>query len=53
MRLVVTHSAVAVILAVAILVPWIPWQKRFSLRTLLIATTLVAVALGLIAYAKK
>jgi hypothetical protein len=26
--------------------PWLPW--RFSLRTLLIATALVAVALGLI-----
>jgi hypothetical protein len=27
--------------------PWLPWQNRFSLRTLLIATTLVAVVLGL------
>jgi hypothetical protein len=27
-------------------VPWIRWSKRFGLRTLLIATTLVAVALG-------
>jgi hypothetical protein len=26
---------------------WIPWSARFSLRTLLIATTLVAVVLGL------
>ena len=26
----------------------VPWIRRFSLRTLLIATTLVAVALGLI-----
>ena len=32
-------------------VPWLPW--RFSLRTLLIATTLVAVALGLIVYAVR
>ena len=31
--------------------PWIRW--RFSLRTLLIATTLVAVVLGLIVYAVK
>ena len=30
--------------------PWIPWQTRFSLRTLLIATTLVAVVLGLIVW---
>ena len=28
---------------------WVPWRRRFSLRTLLIATTLVAVALGIIA----
>jgi hypothetical protein len=27
---------------------WVPWSRRFSLRTLLIATTLVAVVLGLI-----
>jgi hypothetical protein len=31
--------------------PWIRW--RFSLRTLLIATTLVAVVLGLIIYASR
>ena len=31
-------------------IPWLPWwSNRFSLRTLLIATTLVAVVLGLIA----
>jgi hypothetical protein len=28
--------------------PWLRWPQRFSLRTLLIATTLVAVVLGLI-----
>jgi hypothetical protein len=31
--------------------PWIPWSNRFSLRTLLIAMTLVAAVLGLIVYA--
>jgi hypothetical protein len=31
--------------------PWLPW--RFSLRTLLIATTLVAILLGLIVYYPK
>jgi hypothetical protein len=31
-------------------VPWLPWSKRFSLRTLLIATTLVAVVLGLVVW---
>jgi len=30
--------------------PWIAWPRRFSLRTLLIATTLVAVGLGLAVY---
>jgi hypothetical protein len=31
--------------------PWLRWQKRFSLRTLLIATTVVAALLGAIVYA--
>jgi hypothetical protein len=26
--------------------PWIHWTKRFRLRTMLIATTLIALALG-------
>ena len=33
--------------------PWIPIPRRFSLRTLLIAMTLVAVVLGQIAWAAK
>jgi hypothetical protein len=33
--------------------PWIKWSRRFSLRTLLIATTLFAVVLGLIVYATR
>jgi hypothetical protein len=33
--------------------PWLRWSKHFSLRTLLIATTLVAVVLGLICYAVR
>jgi hypothetical protein len=33
--------------------PWIPWSKRFTLRILLIATTLIAIALGLAAWAAK
>lgn len=33
--------------------PWIRWSKRFTLRTLLIATTLVAAVLGLIVYAER
>jgi hypothetical protein len=31
-------------------VPWLPWPRQFSLRTLLIATTLIAVALGIIVW---
>jgi hypothetical protein len=44
-----------VLLLVAIgTLPWLPWwSKRFSLRTLLIATTLVAVVLGAIVYAVR
>ena len=35
-------------------VPWLPWwSNRFSLRTMLIATTLVAVILGAIVYAVR
>jgi hypothetical protein len=34
----------ATVLAIA---PWLKWFRRFSLRTLLLATTLVAVVLGL------
>jgi hypothetical protein len=33
--------------------PWIHWSRRFSLRTLLIATTLVAVLLGVIVAAGR
>ncbi len=41
-------ATVAVSLAIS---PWLTsWSKRFSLRTLLIATTLVAVGLGLIVW---
>jgi hypothetical protein len=41
-----------VVIAVAAVVPWI-WPRRFSLRRLLIATTLVAVVLGLVVYALR
>jgi hypothetical protein len=39
---------VVVLVASVAAAPWISW--RFSLRTLLIATTLIAVALGLVAF---
>jgi hypothetical protein len=31
-------------------VGWLPWPKRFTTRTLLIATTLVAVVLGIVVW---
>jgi hypothetical protein len=35
-------------------VPWLPgWSKRFSLRTLLVATTFIAVVLGAVIYAVR
>ena len=43
----VPHVIVISVFAALAAVPWIRWNRRFSLRTLLIATTLVAVVLGL------
>jgi hypothetical protein len=37
----------SVTVATAVL-PWIPWARRFSLRTMLIATGLIAVILGVV-----
>jgi hypothetical protein len=40
-----------IVLATIAAAPWLPWwSNRFSLRTLLIATTLVAVGLGVIVW---
>jgi hypothetical protein len=44
----IRHWHLAIPLSAFIVLPWLPW--RFSLRTLLIATTLVAVGLGVIIY---
>jgi hypothetical protein len=41
---------VAAALAVAA-APWFPWSNRFSVRTLLVATTLAAALMGLAVYA--
>jgi hypothetical protein len=47
------HWSLLVLFSVFAAVPWIPWwSRRFSLRTLLIATTLVAVVLGIIVAAR-
>ena len=44
----VPHWFLTTIFAIAATAPWIRWSKRFSLRTLLLLTTLVAVVLGLV-----
>jgi hypothetical protein len=43
----------AAIVAAMGVAPWMRWTYRFSLRTLLLATTAVAVTLGLIIYAAR
>jgi hypothetical protein len=45
------HWLLAVIMGLLAGVPWLRW--RFSLRTLLIATTFIAAVLGLIVYFAK
>src|SRR6478735_1369740 len=47
------HSLYALVFATIAAVPWIHWSTRFRLRALLIATTLVAVALGVIAWSMR
>jgi hypothetical protein len=44
----IPFSFLSLAIVAAAVAPWIRWSKRFTLRTLLIATTLVAVGLGLI-----
>jgi hypothetical protein len=36
--------------AVGAVLPWLPWSNRFSVRTLLITITVVAIGIGLIAW---
>jgi hypothetical protein len=45
------HWFALIICGLAGVTPWLPW--RFSLRTLLIATTLIAVVLGLVVWAMR
>jgi hypothetical protein len=45
----IPHWFAAVVCASAATAPWIKWSKRFRVRTLLIAMTLVALLLGVIA----
>jgi hypothetical protein len=46
----VPYSFLIVLSATLSAVPWIGWSNRFTTRTLLIATTLVAVVLGLVVW---
>jgi hypothetical protein len=49
----VPHWILLIVSGSLAIVPWIHWSKRFSLRTLLIATTLVAMGLGIIIWAAR
>jgi hypothetical protein len=42
------YSSLVISFAALAAAPWIPWSRRFSLRTLLIAMTVMAVATGVI-----
>ena len=53
MRHAIPHWPLALIAAILGTVPWIPWSICYSLRTLLIVTTLIAVLLGLIVRSVK
>jgi hypothetical protein len=50
-RLIFPYWFAILITAMASFAPWLPW--RFSLRTLLIAATVIAVGLGVIVWAAK
>jgi hypothetical protein len=43
----------SLVIAFIATMPWIHWSRKFSLRTLLIATTLVAVVLGLVVWSSS
>ena len=46
------YWVVLIVMAGFAVIPWLNLTKRFSVRTLLIATTLIAVALGIIVAAR-
>src|SRR5262245_36988960 len=48
-----SHTTLAVLAALIAPLSWIRWPNRFSLRTLLIAMTVVAVAISLIVVASR
>ena len=49
----IPHWLLVSLITFGVAVPWIPWSRRFSLRTLLIATTLIAVVLGVAVYVTR
>jgi hypothetical protein len=49
----VSNWSLCTIAAIAGGVAWLPWSRRFGLRTAFVATTLVAVVLGLIVWASR
>ena len=51
--LLLPHWFLAVAATTLAAVPWIAWPRRFSLRTLLITTTLVAILLGSLVIAAR
>jgi hypothetical protein len=42
------HWSLVAVSGLLVASPWLPWSRRFSLRTLMTATALVAVALGVV-----
>jgi hypothetical protein len=50
-RVTMPHWFLLLVASSIAILPWVGWSTSFSLRTLLIATTLVAVVLGFVVYA--
>jgi hypothetical protein len=46
---IVPHSFFVLLFGLSAAAPWIPWSKRFRIRTLLIAIALAAIVLGTLA----
>jgi hypothetical protein len=46
--MVVPHWSLILVLSLTAATPWLPWRGRFSLRSLFIATTFVAIVLGVV-----
>jgi hypothetical protein len=44
----IAHGLLLLVLGTIAVAPWLSWRSRFSLRTLLIGTTLVAIGLGIV-----